>query len=1287
MVFKALTDLVNYAPKKAEKTLAVDPRQTQQLSRFPNESAQRSGGRGSVQFLDPRQSTKASQMDIFSQNALTFINSASNNTSSPYTEQQLLAAYMTSVYVYAAVSRIANLISRVKIVGEAKYNDKWVRLEETHRLNQLFDENRREVLPRMWLNEAVYGGTLVYKVKTRRAILDEEAGRPIYDFKDGAVAGLYVIDRPMWDLDEDITYGAIRGFYVNQYHAGDTLLGNRNYLKRKEGIYTTSWNPMNPNRGKAKVAICIHEAVANASIAQWISEYFTRGAMPFIMVSLAEDDPNTMTDSDFRKYKRQFEDNYQGMGASLRTSFFDRKVDVQQVGISADEVAAPDLNTTALEGIAATFGLDRELIVTPEGGSQDRHALLIKRAWEDTVIPLVEKYVAAFNKDLGLPDNLRVAVDLSEISELDADRQDIADTELSVYQGQLQSYNEARTRLKMPPIPELDGWYSDGNSGIAPLERILEVGEVPAETLQKYAMDLWENNLAKRSEVLTILNRTMPEYEIDGYKYEIEGKIDLIQGMWDSDLLTRSQVLRFLKFPMPTQEFDDGYHSEIERGKDYGNWITDLWDKNLLTRGQALEMLEVGGLGLPEGSPDGYTDEIGSKRSNIMDMWDKNLLTRDQALEQLSVLKPDNMVDGYVDEIQNYLDEKKQANKDLLQNVSDWWGNNLLTRSQTLQMLNVPIPEKMVDGYVDEIGNTLEAEANKQKDLTDLWKNEVITRSYIVKQLGLESPENAYEGYSKQAEIVDEAQANQDAAKYSSTDDGGGGGSGGGGFGGSRFRSIQPIESTPGSDAVASEIDGIEDWMIADNGDNSNLIADTRIDEDIAGAGAEEDYLEDFGDYPNQVLTPFYNGEIDIIPDQVLPHADTPDLPETELDQPEFDFETPGAFVSPGHYYENNSTASLAAQMKSRIQSYFDSMKGDVRASVAEQSASKRIGIRPAVRRQIPPNVEMVDYAAPMTDDLDLVDYDLVPANEPYTLVYNDEDADDVYDLYSPIETQEFEIVDFGVEIEEPIAPVQAENQEKNLYVSLQVGANEELVQLQDQVRELLGNNPDITWDDPVNFHVTLVFAPDASDEDMQKVLQILPSNVPNMMLRLVAVNTFSNDDSTVIKCEVDRSDMLMQLQGRLTMAFNSFGIRLSAYSDPAEYNPHITLGYAPAGTHVPNIPLDIQLKAETVNLGRDGYVMVAEIPVVSADPAERALRTKAQQKDARNELKAWERATMKNGVSKGIRFETVHLDGQLVQTVKTQLSQLKDKRDVLAIRGIFVDTAQLLAKQQGSGE
>jgi hypothetical protein len=733
MVFKALRN--TFTPKKIQDT-----------------SSRKQNSFGGVALIDPSENRAMKSIDIFSRNALEFINSANNSGAGPYSENQLLSAYLSSVYLYAAIRRVSNLMSRVKVVCEVQENNRWARLPETHQINRLFENEGRELLPRIWLNHAIYGSAMIYKVKTRRAILEAENGRAIHDYKDGAVAGLYVLDKPMWDVDEDTAYGKIKGFYVNQYDNSNPYIGGRSYLEREEVIYITDWNPINPNRGKSLVSVCIHEAVANAAIAQWMAEYFTRGAMPFIMVSMAEDDPTMMSDSDLRKYKRQFEEYWSGMGSSLRSVFMDRKVEVEQVGINAGDIAAPDLNQTALEGIAAVIGLDRELIVTPEGGSQERHSLLIKRAWEDSVIPRVEIYLAAINKDLGLPDNYRLVADLSGIAELEADRENKSSTETSIFESGLQAFNEARTRLGMPPIDDLEGWFVyDGKP--MPIEHIIKISQLPPQQITDYAFSLWENNLAKKSEVLAMLGRTMPDNVLDGYQDELADRVDLIQSAWSDDLLTRSQVIELLGFTKPNrQQWEDGYRSELEKGKDYGDWITGLFDNNLLTRSQTIDLLDMN-IKKPEDFVDGYSSDIQDKNDKVIGWWNDKLITRKQAFDLLGINPPSNFVDGYQDEVEiisQAMAERKSAKPE------DLYQEQFITRGQALEMYNIkpPNPNKFVDGYESEVTPIVEAIINKvteklSQDPQELTNENAINnrqQEIIQKPLNVVNPQSLVSG-------------------------------------------------------------------------------------------------------------------------------------------------------------------------------------------------------------------------------------------------------------------------------------------------------------------------------------------------------------------------------------------------------------------------------------------------------------------------------------------------------------------------------------------------------------
>lgn len=445
----------------------------------------RANSRPLTQLIDPSQMIAGKSLS-FNKYVMDFINDTGYyGHSNPYTDQQLLMAYMSSVYLFAALRRVANLVSRIQIVAEVQQGSKYVRAGESELINKIFRKDGPTVFSRAYLNYAIYGTAVIYKTKTLKAILDSARGDPIYDYKDNAVGGLHVLDKPFWALDKDTFDGEIKGLYVQR---GVKHVSNRNYLDRREFVHFTDWNPEDPTEGRSIATVAIHEAMTNAAIARWSAEYFTRGAMPFVLVAM-EEDPAMISDTDLMKYKRQFEDHWQGVNSSLRSVFIDRKVEVQQVGIPASEVAASDLNTTALEGISAAVGIDRELIVTPEGGSQERHAVLVKRAWDDTVLPLANALLSAFARDLGLPDGMQLVLELSHIPELDADRADRVSTELSVYNDGAQTFNEMRTRLNMPTIPYFDGLIKT-DDGLVPIEKIAEAAKIPPRRIME-AYDAW----------------------------------------------------------------------------------------------------------------------------------------------------------------------------------------------------------------------------------------------------------------------------------------------------------------------------------------------------------------------------------------------------------------------------------------------------------------------------------------------------------------------------------------------------------------------------------------------------------------------------------------------------------------------------------------------------------------------------------------------------------------------------------------------------------------------------
>ena len=164
------------------------------------------------------------------------------------------------------IQNMLNAIEHIKIRAEIKVNDRYEPIPDTNHLNQILIKDGASFLSKMYLSYITYGSALAYKVKTRRAILEASNGNPIYDYGDGAVDGLHVLPRNIWELDEDASTGKINGAYIN---TREMVVGNRNYLNRREFIYATDWNPT--NRPSKSIGSFIDDTLNNREPSETIS--------------------------------------------------------------------------------------------------------------------------------------------------------------------------------------------------------------------------------------------------------------------------------------------------------------------------------------------------------------------------------------------------------------------------------------------------------------------------------------------------------------------------------------------------------------------------------------------------------------------------------------------------------------------------------------------------------------------------------------------------------------------------------------------------------------------------------------------------------------------------------------------------------------------------------------------------------------------------------------------------------------------------------------------------------
>lgn len=1148
-----------------------------------------------AQILDPGELFAGKSL-AFNRYAMDFINNGAYGNPNPYTDGQLLSAYMSSVYLFAALRRVSNLISRIKIVAEIKQGNKYVRAPETAMINRIFEKDGARVFSRMYLNYAIYGGAIAYKVKTLKAALEFANGNPIYDYRDNAIGGLHVLDRPMWELDEDTYTSVIRGVYVQR---GSADIGNRNYLDRREFVYLTDWNPENPNKGRSIATVAIHEATTNAAIARWSAEYFTRGAMPFVLVSM-EEDPAMIADTDLMKYKRQFEEHWQGVNSSLRSVFIDRKVEVQQVGIPAGEVAADDLNKNALEGISAAVGLDRELIVTPEGGSQERHAVLVKRAWEDTVIPTAKAMLQAFSEDMGLPTDIRLVLDLSHISELDADRDEKVQTEMAVYNDGMQTYNETRQRLNMPTISDLDGFIKT-EDGLMPISSAVRVGHLAPPKIQETYSNWYDKGLA-----------TFNDYRVAMGMKAVHGLEDTV--MVDGKLMKVARLIEMLEWPnsdqvqMQSDLYDKGLRTFNEVRQEIGLAPLVGFDDVFFMDGKPVKLESMLKL-LSSPSSDQVSVEMQLFDAGVQSI---NEIRHTVGLKPIEELEDWFIHDGKLTTLQQMVRKDKILDPDLVEQIVNLWSEDLMPRSKVAAILGIEFdPKTQPDGYKTGLTNMMQFDyetRGKKVDMAiELYKDRRSKEMELEFDIKTKQAEADWD--KKQEELQKAAEAAEAAANGGSLPSGqkpggdddssgwrsfnpswedpedddpddptptnpfGPGGNGPGGSSGSGGNSGSKGSNKPNG-FVGGNGSGAELYI---SPSQSSLIVDYLPSDDALFINGRDDHGEwlrvatmdkDNGWVKRSVV----NTDIRISDLPVL-HNDVSVTKELNL--------------------ENTINASIDTDdglYKTDIEAIYG-VAGEINTKEPHyeisDNSSREASLTPIIMRSPKDfNLTESDIITMAENILDKIQNDLIRKQEKDVVdVEKNSQLTDNRELY----------------ISKPISDnlsFEASGQNK-AYAALWLANDPEIIKATNEIRRELSDVDGIDWVDPSIYHVTLLYVNEVDDAAMSAAQTLLPKQIKTSMLKCGPLMYFENEYDTVICFAVSLDQELSQLQQRFNATFNAYGSSMSQYSDPAKYTPHITIGYAKPGVRLPDMDRFFEAKPLGVYLMRDDYEIKHKIPVV----------------------------------------------------------------------------------------
>lgn len=133
----------------------------------------------------------------------------------------------------------------------------------------------------------------------------------------------------------------------------------------------------------------------------------------------------------------------------------------------------------------------------------------------------------------------------------------------------------------------------------------------------------------------------------------------------------------------------------------------------------------------------------------------------------------------------------------------------------------------------------------------------------------------------------------------------------------------------------------------------------------------------------------------------------------------------------------------------------------------------------------------------------------------------------------------------------------------KDAWIGLTLPNHPDMTALQARAKQLIGEEQ-CEWNDPAEFHVTLIYVPAIAEDEAAALLEALNEvDVPELGLRVGSLGVFDNVGEHALHFKIRSNTDLKDLQETLYDICDGLGLRTRSFYAPALYQPHITMGYA----------------------------------------------------------------------------------------------------------------------------
>jgi HK97 family phage portal protein len=264
----------------------------------------------------------------------------------------------------------------------------------------------------------------------------------------------------------------------------------------------------------------------------------------------------------------------------------------------------------------------------------------------------------------------------------------------------------------------------------------------------------------------------------------------------------------------------------------------------------------------------------------------------------------------------------------------------------------------------------------------------------------------------------------------------------------------------------------------------------------------------------------------------------------------------------------------------------------------------------------------------------------------------------------------------------------------KDAWVGLSLGNHPDLMSLQRTLQTRMADQ-EVTWNKSDDFHVTLIYAPAATDEQIATFKAALESvELPELALTVGSLAAFDNVGEYALHFRIKSNAALKELQEELYDLAIASGLQLSAYSDPASYKPHVTMGYGkqklrviPFSSKYRVKPSELRFMADKTLVHSCACGMATEAPVIAkalselppaGEPSVNLLDTPYEPFNAINELKAWAKKVENKGYKSATPFTAYQIPATVADGLRLALTETADDKD--AIKAAFANAETLLS-------